>query len=174
MLKFLEVLFVLLNVSLNFNYVKNKKSQSSNMLSLLFSKFLTLNIELWRLIILVVFLGKDDMIVLIQISFNGNNIDDPPYLMTDNTVKRINDRLIRKFVWYINIVYSGKHNFQDCSRNRDAADMLRSLSKKESWSTLKYVHLFALMDLQTASILQLLSFKEMTSQNNGSVFQIKF
>lgn len=146
------------------------------MSSLLFSKFLTLNIdlnELWRLIILVVFLGKDD-IVLIQISFNGNNIEDPPYLMTDNTFEKIQIRLKRKFVWYINIVYTGKHNFQDCSRNRDAADMLRSLSKKESWSTLKYVHLFILMDLHTASILQLLSFKEMTSQNNVSVFQIKF
>lgn len=73
-----------------------------------------------------------DDIVLIQISFDGNNIDDPTNLMTDNTFERIQMRLKRKFVWYINIVYTGKHNFQDCYTNRDAADKLRSLSKKEN------------------------------------------
>lgn len=76
------------------------------------------------------FLGKDD-IILIQISFDGNNIDNPPNLMTDETLDGINIRLKQNFVWYINIVYSGKHDFEDCDINRDAADKLKSLSKKE-------------------------------------------
>lgn len=75
--------------------------------------------------------GKDD-IVLIQISFDGNNIDDPPNLMTDETFERIQKRLKRTFVSYINIVYTGKHQFQDCNINRDAADKLRLLSQKEN------------------------------------------
>lgn len=75
--------------------------------------------------------GKDD-IVLIQISFDGNNIDDPPNLMTDKTFKRIEQRLQRKFVSYINIVYTGKHQFKDCNINRDAARKLRLLSKKKN------------------------------------------
>lgn len=75
--------------------------------------------------------GKDD-IVLIQISFDGNNIDDPPDLMTDETFERIQKRRKRKFVSYINIVYTGKHQFQECNINRVAADKLRLLSQKES------------------------------------------
>lgn len=77
------------------------------------------------------FLGKDD-IVLIQISFDGNNIDDPPNLMTDKTFERIKKRLKGKVVSYINIVYTGKHLFHGCNINRDAADELRLLSQKEN------------------------------------------
>lgn len=51
--------------------------------------------------------------------------------MTEDTFDSIKIRLKRNFAWYINIVYTGKHDFQDCDINRDAADKLKSLSKKE-------------------------------------------
>lgn len=73
---------------------------------------------------------KED-VILVHISFDGNNIENPPNLMTDDTFERINMRLKRNFASYINIVYTGKYNFQDCFINRDAADKLKSLSKKE-------------------------------------------
>lgn len=76
------------------------------------------------------FLGNED-IILIQISFDGNNIENPPNLMTDDTFERIKIRLKRKFASYINIVYTGKHSFEDCDINRNAAEKMKSLSKKE-------------------------------------------
>lgn len=79
--------------------------------------------------------------------------------MTDDTFERINMRLKRNFASYINIVYTGKYNFQDCFINRDAADKLKSLSKKEKWSTLEC--LFVFMDGAAHSpILLPWSFKE--------------
>lgn len=76
------------------------------------------------------FLGNED-IILIQISFDGNNIENPPNLMTKDTFVGIKNRLKRKFSSYINIVYTGRHHFQDCDINRNAAEKLRSLLKKE-------------------------------------------
>lgn len=75
-------------------------------------------------------IGNED-IILIQISFDGNNIENPPNLMTDDTFERIQIRLKQRFTSYINIVYTGKHNFQNCDINRNAAEKMKSLSKKE-------------------------------------------
>lgn len=76
------------------------------------------------------FPGNED-IILVQISFDGNNIENPPNLMTGDTFERIKIRLKRNLTSYINIVYTGKHDFQNCDINRNAAKMLKSLSKKE-------------------------------------------
>lgn len=70
-------------------------------------------------------------IILVQISFDGNNIENPPNLMTDDTFEGIKIRLNRNFASYINIVYTGKHDFQKCDINRNAEIKLKSLSKKE-------------------------------------------
>lgn len=83
------------------------------------------------LIILNFFLIGNEDIILIQISFDGNNIENPPNLMTDDTFERIQIRLKQRFTSYINIVYTGKHNFQNCDINRNAAEKMKSLSKKE-------------------------------------------
>lgn len=77
------------------------------------------------------FLIGNEYIILIQISFDGNNIENPPNLMTDDTFERIQIRLKQRFTSYINIVYTGKHNFQNCDINRNAAEKMKSLSKKE-------------------------------------------
>lgn len=76
------------------------------------------------------FLGNED-IKLIQISFDGNNIENPPNLMTDDIVQRINICVERKFPSYINIVYRGEHDFPSCDTNSRATEELRTLLKKE-------------------------------------------
>lgn len=83
------------------------------------------------IIIFIFFSLENNDMILVQISFDGNNIENPPNLMTDDTFERIQIRLKRKFASYINIVYTGKHNFEDCDINRNAANKLKSLSKKE-------------------------------------------
>lgn len=77
-------------------------------------------------------LEKEEDVILVHISFDGNNIENPPNLMTVDTLKRINMRLKRNFASYINIVYTGKHDFQECDINRNAANKLRKLSRKEN------------------------------------------
>lgn len=84
------------------------------------------------LIILIVFFLENEAIILVHISFDGNNIENPPNLMTDETFERIKIRLERNFVSYINIVNTGDHNFQECDINRNAANKLKSSSKKET------------------------------------------
>lgn len=101
------------------------------LLILLFSIFLNYDVLLSRLF----FPGNED-IILVQISFDGNNIENPPNLMTGDTFERIKIRLKRNLTSYINIVYTGKHIFQNCDINRNAAKMLKSLSKKEHRCTL--------------------------------------
>lgn len=84
------------------------------------------------LIVLIFFLTLENKdIILVQISFDGNNIENPPNLMTDDTFEGIKIRLNRNFASYINIVYTGKHDFQKCDINRNAEIKLKSLSKKE-------------------------------------------
>lgn len=51
--------------------------------------------------------------------------------MTDDTFEGIKKRLNRNFASYINIVYTGKHDFQVRDINRNAAKKLKQLSKKE-------------------------------------------
>lgn len=106
------------------------------MLSLIILTFIILNInlyEIWRVLLSWLFFltleNKD--IILVQISFDGNNIENPPNLMTDDTFEGIKIRLNRNFASYINIVYTGKHDFQECDINRNAEIKLKSLSKNE-------------------------------------------
>lgn len=73
---------------------------------------------------------ENEDIILVQISFDGNNIESPPNLMTDDTFERIKIRLNRNFASFINVVYTGKHNFEKCDINRKAAYKLMSLSRK--------------------------------------------
>lgn len=99
------------------------------------------------LIIIFIFLSlENNDMILVQISFDGNNSENPPNLMTDDTFERIQIRLKRKFASYINIVYTGKHNFEDCDNNRNAANKLKSLLKEERRIFLKkIVYLFVLV-----------------------------
>lgn len=99
------------------------------------------------IIIFIFFSLENNDMILVQISFDGNNSENPPNLMTDDTFERIQIRLKRKFASYINIVYTGKHNFEDCDMNRNAANKLTSLSKKEERRILlkKIVYLFVLV-----------------------------
>lgn len=103
---------------------------------LLFSMFKILNIdfnEIWRVLSSwLFFFLENEAIILVHISFDGNNIENPPNLMTDETFERIKIRLERNFVSYINIVYTGDHKFQECDINRNAANKLKSSSKKET------------------------------------------
>lgn len=77
---------------------------------------------------------ENEDIILVQISFDGNNIENPPNLMTDDTFERINMRLKGNFASYVNIVYTGKHDFQECDINRNAANKLKIISRKEKRS----------------------------------------
>lgn len=85
------------------------------------------------LIVLTFFFTLENKdIILVQISFDGNNIDNPPNLMTDDTFEVIKIRLNQNFASCINIVYTGKHDFKDCGINRNAAfKLLESYSNKE-------------------------------------------
>lgn len=103
----------------------------------LFPMFKILNIdlnEIWRVLSswLFFFSLENEAIILVHISFDGNNIENTPNLMTDDTFKRIKTHLKRNIVSYINIVYSGNHEFQKCDINRNAVHNLKSLSKKET------------------------------------------
>lgn len=85
------------------------------------------------LIVLIVFFFslENEDIILVQISFDGNNIKNPPNLMTEDTFEGIKKRLNQHFASYINIVYTGHHDFLECDINGNAANYLKELSKKE-------------------------------------------
>lgn len=73
------------------------------------------------------FLGRED-IILIQISFDGNNSDCPPDLMEGYSFQRLKNEVNLNFVSCINIIYTGNYDFKDCDINNKAKRKL--LEKK--------------------------------------------
>lgn len=126
------------------------------MLSLIILTFIILNInlyEIWRVLLswLFFFTLENKDIILVQISFDGNNIDNPPNLMTDDTFEVIKIRLNQNFASCINIVYTGKHDFKDCGINRNAAfKLLESNKKKKDIVRKRIACLFVLVVFQIA------------------------
>lgn len=100
------------------------------------------------LVVSICFSVENEDIILVQISFDGNNIENPPNLMTDDTFEGIKIRLKQNFASYLNIVYTGKHNFEICNINRNAANKLKSLSRKEKSNILQMIIVFCIVVLQ--------------------------
>lgn len=66
---------------------------------------------------------------LIQISFDGNNIVNPPSLMDGEIFGKINKAQTWNFTSFINIIYRDDFIFLPCDVNSSAAERLRELSK---------------------------------------------
>lgn len=74
-------------------------------------------------------------IILIQISFDGNNNTNPPNVMTDEIFESVQKKVKLNIASYINIVYTDVYKFEDCKINDKAVEKLKSLlcKKKKKW-----------------------------------------
>lgn len=69
-------------------------------------------------------------IILIQISFDGNNNINPPNVMNENIFESVKRKVMWDIASYINIIYTDVYTFEDCNINRSAVRKLYSLSDK--------------------------------------------
>lgn len=79
----------------------------------------------------VFFFGVDvKEIILIQISFDGNNNINPPNVMNEDIFESVKRKVMWDIASYINIIYTDLYNFEDCDINEIAARKLYSLCDK--------------------------------------------
>lgn len=67
-------------------------------------------------------------IILIQISFDGNNSINPPNVINESIFESVKRNVEWDIASYVNIIYTD--TFEDCDINRSAVRELYSLSNK--------------------------------------------
>lgn len=87
-------------------------------------KFMTLYIKMYS------FFVDIKEIILIQISFDGNNSINPPNVMNENIFESVKRKAMWDISSYINIIYKDMYTFEDCDINRSAVREFYSLSSK--------------------------------------------
>lgn len=75
------------------------------------------------------FIDTKDLI-LIYISFDGNNNINPPNVMNEDMFKGVKSETMWDIASYINIIYTDVYKFEDCKINKRAVRELELLSNK--------------------------------------------
>lgn len=73
------------------------------------------------------FIDTKDLI-LIYISFDGNNNINPPNVMNEDMFKGVKSETMWDIASYINIIYTDVYKFEDCKINKRAVRELELLS----------------------------------------------
>lgn len=69
-------------------------------------------------------------IILIHISFDGNNSINPPNVMNESIFESVKRNVMWDIASYVNIIYTDMYTFEDCDINKSAVRELYSLSNK--------------------------------------------
>lgn len=69
-------------------------------------------------------------LILIYISFDGNNNINPPNVMDEDMFESVKSETMWDIASYINIIYTDLYKFEDCDINKRAVRRLELLSNK--------------------------------------------